>query len=721
MTMSLNFAFLSFLLFLAACGTQKDVSLPKIVGGTPADSNSVTTLATVALQDDSGKVFCSGTLIHERLILTSAHCLVDKNPAEINIRMAKGEMIAVEAMRSYKAEQKFGLNFDVAWVRPNKAIKGYKPVEILQDPELAKSAEKVMAVGYGQLKSNCESDEPGCQTGKLMQTDLKVKENLNQGRWFHLLLTEAKKGSGPCLGDSGGPLFVTVNGESFLSGNFVGWDKRLVPELSNSICDNGQAIYNFAGGYRDWLESTSGVKLILNESLNPKTKVVENSLVVADSSNFQEWCQSRDETDAGWYTMQRLISLAGDYALEHGGDIRRVFVDCAYAEINLRNKIRLDKGLTIDSFAPDSFGANAPITDLRPLRSLETFDVEALFLDGHAIDDFTPIAALRALKRLQITDNTIVAESSLDVGSHFNLERLRVSNSAKAVQLETISNIPSLRYLTLENVRTEGSTVIIPGSKLLELSVKADIDLELAEDMSSLQTIELVGVRSIVMAKRLPKLRTFQMEDSEQAIRAGRSLVIEEMPQIESFNFSGNKGIAEINLPRLPKLKNLTIAASGVEGISISDDLLKLSKVDFSRNQLSSLPLLSGAPLLNSLNIGGNPIADLSVLNGLPLRVLHAENMNGGRLSSLGELNKLPKLMELRLKDNSFRSVKEFLRFPLLEVLVLSGNAIQDISNLSSLKELGYLEVVGNPLNTETCPLAEAKYCRFEWTLQDKR
>ena len=105
------------------------------------------------------------------------------------------------------------------------------------------------------------------------------------------------------------------------------------------------------------------------------------------------------------------------------------------------------------------------------------------------------IGALPRLKRLEISENTGTVRGSLDVGGPFDLERLRVKNSDKAIQLETISKSENLRYLELENVRTDDDAVILPAPKLLELTVKADVNLELPDAMPSLQTLEIVGAK----------------------------------------------------------------------------------------------------------------------------------------------------------------------------------------------------------------------------------
>lgn len=79
-------ALLSTLLALGACGkTHEPTSAPKIVGGDWVFGGDPLAKSTVALVDPNGMVFCSGTLIDTRLVVTAAHCLVEYTAGELNI------------------------------------------------------------------------------------------------------------------------------------------------------------------------------------------------------------------------------------------------------------------------------------------------------------------------------------------------------------------------------------------------------------------------------------------------------------------------------------------------------------------------------------------------------------------------------------------------------------------------------------------------------------
>ncbi|RZA24351.1 MAG: trypsin-like serine protease [Proteobacteria bacterium] len=702
---------------LWACG--RELSSPRsaltILGG--FKSEDIRLQSTLALQNASdGEIFCSGTLIHPELIVTSAHCLAGKKPAEIKVRMARGEVYGVGAMQSYKAEQKFGVNFDIAWIRLEQPVAGYEPVEILRSAEALTGNKSVTAAGYGQRQSHCPKGEVSCTSGELLQSPVLIEEYVNRGRWFHLVLTRAEPGQGPCLGDSGGPLYLTIGDKPFLAGNFVGWDQRLVTEDKAAICERGEAIYNGTGAYRSWIEATSGLSLPLTESLNPPAKPESNPIVVRDATRFEDWCESRDEKDSSWYTVQRLISLAGDYASENGGDMRRVFTDCAYAKETLESKIKLDRGLILDAFAPESFGSEAQITDLRPFMALRTMPISKLVLSGHAISDFTLVGVLPKLKDLEITGNHGEVLGPLNVSAPFALSRLSVKNSPKAVQLDTISAIPNLRILELENVRGETKDVLSLPPSLTQLKVKADISVELPDFMPSLQSLELSGLKSIRLGSRYPRLVKFSMAESANAVSANRLVTLAEAPLLEEFVFQKNSNVASISFPaEVSQLKSIEIVASQVRALGNLNSASKLTKANFSNNQLDLMPHITNAPLLDTLTLSDNPMTPDSSISALTgLKTLRAEHLNHGRWDDLSMID-LPQLTELRVARNSFRQAKEFLRFPNLAVLVISENKFEDISSLERLFSLSYLEAVDNPLFEPRCPLSEERYCRFEW------
>lgn len=739
-----------------SCG--RGVSELKIIDG-KSPSADVRSSTVSLVQSQTNLSFCSGTLIARNLVLTAAHCITDKKVEAIEVRLDQGETYQVLQLAPYKSEQKFGVNFDVAWVMLDRDVpEGYEPMELLRDPSVL-SGENVRIAGYGQTASICKPGDTACATGNLFEAETTVSEFLDRGRWHKLLLTHSNDRQGPCLGDSGGPLFAKIGTKTFLAGNFVGWDKRLVPEVASKICDKGEAIYNAAGLYFDWIEASSGIKLLFTAASNSLPKESLEPVFTGKPKNFAEWCQYRNHEDPAWYTMQRIISLAGDFALDNNGDIRANFDDCSIAAENLKAKIKADRGLDLDAYAPTSFGEKAVITDLSPLAALADFGIDRISLKGHRIEDFSPLLNLRRLKKVEIINNEASVFGPLDAGTLTSVETLTVRNSPGAMRLDNLPSVKSLRFLeiageaipsemvwdtslvrniTLDNVRAS-DTLNFSMPKLQNLTVKARIAISLPNHLPELQTLQLQDLTAFNMPRSLPKARSITVLNSQQINRLSGAVRFEDLTSLETLEMRDNQGIEDFALlPKLMKLRSVILSGNGFRSIDGFQSLPKLTRLDISTNQLEVLPYfedlpsideldassnlltgdlgLDGVDSLKSLKLSDNPLSSLIGISRLPqLTKLDLEHIRNGTLDSLEGLSGIATLEQLRMGRNSFRSVKEFLRFPKLQVLVLSDNQIQDISKLKALGELGYLEVVNNPLTAWTCPLSNVKFCRFEW------
>lgn len=206
----------------------------KIIDGTPA--NGVHHGAVAALLVDLGSVsaLCSGTVVDESLVLTAAHCVVDEDDALVApeaIVVFFGETLdppetprAVSQVDMVPGYSSTAWDKDLAMLRltePQPA--NVEPIPFLprnlaltgQDLGLA-----VEWVGFGR-------DENGA-TGRRLRTELTLDHlcsgiacNDNTGLELPSvpnILCSVNDPTGICSGDSGGPLFVTVDGQRYVAG-----------------------------------------------------------------------------------------------------------------------------------------------------------------------------------------------------------------------------------------------------------------------------------------------------------------------------------------------------------------------------------------------------------------------------------------------------------------------------------------------------------------------
>lgn len=191
-------------------------SAEAIINGEP-DGNRHPYVAAIGFIDAAtGRpgAFCTGTLISPTVIVTAGHCTFRSSAAFVwfdstwspkNPPAAVGRPVTHPDFNPERVTPNTG---DLGVVLLNRPIEmatyGALPGEGYLDDKLKGHERDVSIVGYG-----LQSLDPPVQTGERMLGRTKIK-NLNSSvvRDYGVKTSGAKgeKGSGMCLGDSGGPL-----------------------------------------------------------------------------------------------------------------------------------------------------------------------------------------------------------------------------------------------------------------------------------------------------------------------------------------------------------------------------------------------------------------------------------------------------------------------------------------------------------------------------------
>jgi secreted trypsin-like serine protease len=222
-------------------------------------------------QPQLGTYICSGSIIANDTIVSAAHCVADDvnyptDPSKIvvifntTLPMSSPTQLNQNDPSIHKIS---GYKFDPQWTGTQASLNGpdahdlsvirfegglpagYAPATLLDPRTQLVAGEKVTIAGYGITSSK---DQTGSTAGTLRQVDVTLKGAY--GTTEEMIKDTKAKGS--CNGDSGGPAFVTVNGQLYLWGATsrgaescaVSTIYTVITDFSDFISSSEQALRN---------------------------------------------------------------------------------------------------------------------------------------------------------------------------------------------------------------------------------------------------------------------------------------------------------------------------------------------------------------------------------------------------------------------------------------------------------------------------------------------
>ncbi|MEO3790832.1 serine protease [Nonomuraea sp. B10E15] len=230
---------------------------PQLIGGSPATEQYE--FAATLLYKDQGErptpVRCGGALIAPEWVITAAHCVAGRNPADFKVNVGSNDYLggkivdaAAFVAHPYWDDTTVKNTGDIALIKlatPSRA----RPIKAVREPDAGTPAR---LIGWGRTVA----DDPASMPRELLQLDTKLLPTpaCDFGDDFSitpgdLCVERGNDGAaGACNGDSGSPLLQNVRGEW----RIVGVDSR----SGGDSCLATDEVFTSTAYYWSWVTST---------------------------------------------------------------------------------------------------------------------------------------------------------------------------------------------------------------------------------------------------------------------------------------------------------------------------------------------------------------------------------------------------------------------------------------------------------------------------------
>ncbi|RNA26915.1 transmembrane protease serine 9-like [Brachionus plicatilis] len=261
---------------VSQCSTKSH--LPRILNGLEATPNMYPWIVSLRLLKNQNLYdhFCAGVLVSNRVVITAAHCIINKKPSEILAVFGlyrRTDLSSIVMSNSYQISKVIihenSTENDIAILVVSKSVifkENIKPICLSSGNRVDEFLErKARVIGWGLRVLNQPSEV-------LQQTQLTLLNNSDSRCMIHIKKTTNKKllcalqiedyknstdqrrMSTVCSGDSGGPLFVYKDEKWLLLGIVSFVQTYMSTDNREHLCDPKMAsFYTNVGFYSNWI------------------------------------------------------------------------------------------------------------------------------------------------------------------------------------------------------------------------------------------------------------------------------------------------------------------------------------------------------------------------------------------------------------------------------------------------------------------------------------
>lgn len=472
--LKLTFLFVIFQV-LGSCHSDRDkqTSQLTIAGSRPGPIPKEIYFNTLKIFKNN-RFHCTGFAVTKNLVVTAAHCILnDPDPTQYTLQTgdANAPALPVRSMNYFRHHmdnpspselERYWPSGDIAWIKPLHPLPDDVEIISPMNPKLNPTLRgfKATIAGYGSTGFHSRDG------GLLRIGTTNIQESFTAGPFKGLILAVSPSLSAPCRGDSGGPMYVTIDGQIFLAGIASGVDSLLTPEAVNlpDPCKGGEAVYNDLRHWLPWIKADSGDPDLPDYDAPPPGP----DAIDHHPESMTQWCQYSKISSSEGLLLRIIMSKLGTSRCSRLNT----------ALIKKQGKINLSH---------EGLKAVTPLAQLDQLISLN--------LSGNQIEEISRNSFPESLEHLNLSKNPLRKLES--GGAPSALKSIQINHSETVVSMNPdwpdfftdATQIETIEFTNFGLTQIQGN---LPKSvRRLNLSGNQISDLDFLRNLDSLKELYL--------------------------------------------------------------------------------------------------------------------------------------------------------------------------------------------------------------------------------------